>query len=191
MIGGQQRFTAIQRLLHWLMAVCILAMLFIGVGMVSTFMAKYLDARLRSTSRLASQFWSHGTDPPGGAPARYGTPPLPADLPEPIKLAAHLSHYALYALMIAYAAARHRGCCRQPPTRSCCSGACIFPDDPAAERQPALPALERAFLSGFPVLCRDPDTSRGGVLPRARPTRRRVRGNGVGVDPRRRVMPAE
>ena len=31
---------------------------------------------------------------------RYGAPPLPLDLPEPMKLAAHLSHYALYALMI-------------------------------------------------------------------------------------------
>jgi cytochrome b561 len=31
---------------------------------------------------------------------RYGAPPLPADLPEPMKLAAQLSHYALYALMI-------------------------------------------------------------------------------------------
>jgi len=30
-----------------------------------------------------------------------GAPALPADLPEPIKLAAKLSHYALYALMIA------------------------------------------------------------------------------------------
>ena len=36
------RFTALQRLLHWVMAVCILAMLFIGVGMVSTVMPKYL-----------------------------------------------------------------------------------------------------------------------------------------------------
>ena len=32
---------------------------------------------------------------------RYGAPPLPADLPEPMKLAAVGSHYALYALMIA------------------------------------------------------------------------------------------
>ena len=32
---------------------------------------------------------------------RFGAPPLPLDLPEPMKLAAHLSHYALYALMIA------------------------------------------------------------------------------------------
>ena len=31
---------------------------------------------------------------------RSGAPPLPPDLPEPMKLAAHLSHYALYILMI-------------------------------------------------------------------------------------------
>jgi cytochrome b561 len=93
MIGGRQRFTPLQRLLHWLMAVCILAMLFIGVGMVSTVMPKYLTlvsihkplgisilvlALVRLTVRL-----------------RYGTPSLPADLPEAMKLAAHLSHYAL------------------------------------------------------------------------------------------------
>ena len=32
------RFTDLQRSLHWLMAACILAMLFIGVGMNSTVM---------------------------------------------------------------------------------------------------------------------------------------------------------
>ena len=42
MIGLRQRFTPLQRLLHWLMAVCILAMIFIGVGMVSTITPKYL-----------------------------------------------------------------------------------------------------------------------------------------------------
>jgi cytochrome b561 len=93
-----QRFTGVQRLLHWLMAVCILAMLFIGVGMVSTVMPKYLTlvsihrplgiailvlALIRLVVRL-----------------RYGAPALPADLPEPMKLAAQLSHYALYLLMI-------------------------------------------------------------------------------------------
>src|SRR5262249_26077656 len=31
---------------------------------------------------------------------RYGAPPLPPDLPEPMKLAAQLSHYGLYILMI-------------------------------------------------------------------------------------------
>jgi cytochrome b561 len=94
-----QRFTPLQRALHWVMAVCILAMLFIGVGMVSTIAPKYLTlvsihkplgilililALIRLVARL-----------------RYGAPPLPLDLPEPMKLAAYLSHYALYALMIA------------------------------------------------------------------------------------------
>src|SRR6516164_3642387 len=42
MIGERQRFTPLQRSLHWLMALCILAMLFIGVGMVSSVKPKYL-----------------------------------------------------------------------------------------------------------------------------------------------------
>jgi cytochrome b561 len=98
MNGVRRRFTAPQRMLHWVMAVCILAMLFIGVGMVSTVMPKYLTlvsihkplgiailvlALVRLVVRLS-----------------YGAPSLPVDLPQPIKLAAHLSHYALYALMI-------------------------------------------------------------------------------------------
>jgi cytochrome b561 len=95
----RQRFTPTHRAIHWLMAVLILAMLFIGVGMVSTVTGKYLTlvsihkplgisililALLRIVVRL-----------------RSGVPPLPADLPEPMKLAAHLSHYVLYGLMIA------------------------------------------------------------------------------------------
>jgi cytochrome b561 len=98
MIGDRQRFTPLQRLLHWLMAVCILTMLFIGVGMVSTVKPKYLTLvsihkplgiaiLVLALVRLAVRL-------------RYGTPSLPADLPEPMKLAAQLSHYALYALMI-------------------------------------------------------------------------------------------
>jgi cytochrome b561 len=42
MMGRHRRFTAWQRVLHWLMAACILAMLFIGVGMVSTVRPIYL-----------------------------------------------------------------------------------------------------------------------------------------------------
>ena len=99
MTTDRHRFTPTQRVLHWLMAVCILAMLFIGVGMVSTVTPKYLTlvsihkplgiaililAMLRLVVRL-----------------RSGTPPLPADLPAPMKLGADLSHYALYTLMIA------------------------------------------------------------------------------------------
>ena len=98
MIAAGQCFTPLQRVLHWLMAVCILAMLFIGVGMVSTVMPKYLTLvsihkplgiaiLVLALVRLAVRL-------------RYGAPSLPADLPEPVKLAAQLSHYALYALMI-------------------------------------------------------------------------------------------
>ncbi len=98
MIGDRRRFTPLQRLLHWLMAVCILAMLFIGVGMVSTIMPRYLTLvsihkplgiaiLLLALVRLAVRL-------------RQGTPSLPADLPEPMKLAAQLSHYAFYVLMI-------------------------------------------------------------------------------------------
>jgi cytochrome b561 len=94
-----ERFTPLQRLLHWLMALCILAMLFIGVGMVSTAMPKYLTLvsihkplgiaiLVLVLIRLAVRL-------------RSGAPPLPADLPPPMKYAAELSHYALYALMIA------------------------------------------------------------------------------------------
>ena len=94
----RQRFTLLQRLLHWLMAACILAMLFIGVGMESTVLPKYLALisihkslgfviLVLALVRLAVRL-------------RSGAPPLPADLPAPMKLAAHLSHYALYGLMI-------------------------------------------------------------------------------------------
>ena len=98
MTGVQQRFTVAQRVVHWLMAVCILAMLFIGVGMVSTIMPKYLTLvsihkplgiaiAVLALFRLALRL-------------RYGAPALPLDMPEPMKLAAYLSHYAFYLLMI-------------------------------------------------------------------------------------------
>jgi cytochrome b561 len=98
MTTGRTRFTVPQRLLHWVMAICILSMLFIGVGMVSTVTSKYLTlvqihkplgiailvlALIRLTLRII-----------------YGAPALPADLPEPIKLAANLSQYIFYVLMI-------------------------------------------------------------------------------------------
>ena len=67
MIGDRQRFTPLQRLLHWLMAVCILAMLFIGVGMVSTTMPKYLP---RCDSQIARHRRSGArADPLGGTSA--------------------------------------------------------------------------------------------------------------------------
>jgi cytochrome b561 len=99
MMSRRARFSAPQRLLHWLMAVCILAMLFIGVGMVATVTPRYLTLvqihkplgmaiLLLALIRLALRF-------------RYGAPPLPAAMPEPMKLAAYLSHIIFYVLMIA------------------------------------------------------------------------------------------
>ena len=99
MNGVRLRFTPLQRVLHWFMALCILAMLFIGVGMVSTIRPIYLTLvsihkplgiaiLLLALIRLALRL-------------RYGAPPLPTELPEPMKLAAEGSHYVLYALMIA------------------------------------------------------------------------------------------
>ena len=93
------RFTGLQRALHWLMAACILAMFFIGVGMVSSIAPKYLPLiaihkslgaviLILALIRLAVRW-------------RYGAPPFPSSLPVPMKLAAELSHYILYTLMIA------------------------------------------------------------------------------------------
>ena len=98
MSNAHHRFAPIQRFLHWLMAACIIAMLFIGVGMVSTVAPTYLPLILIHKTlgvtllilvliRLALRL-------------HYGAPPLPADLPPPIKLGARLSHLALYGFMI-------------------------------------------------------------------------------------------
>lgn len=87
------------RLLHWLMALAVLAMLFIGAGMVSSVSARHLWllnlhkplgaailvlALLRIALRLAT-----------------GAPPLPAELPRAVRLAARVSHLLLYALLLA------------------------------------------------------------------------------------------
>ncbi|MEE7493497.1 cytochrome b [Methylobacterium oryzae] len=92
------RFNRPARLLHWTMAALILAMLLIGVAMVTS-LADYhalvalhrplgililLLAGLRLVNR-----W------------RHAPPPLPADLPGWQKRAAHGSHILLYGLMLA------------------------------------------------------------------------------------------
>lgn len=92
-------FSPVARVLHWLMAVMILSMLFIGVFMASSLGPSYhrlvslhrplgiailVLALLRLTYRL-----------------RHAPPPLPSDLPAVLKLAAKGSHILLYALMIA------------------------------------------------------------------------------------------
>ena len=93
------RFTALQRTLHWLMAAAILAMLFIGVAMVSTLQPRYwtlvsvhrplgILILLLVLLRLGLRSWR-------------GAPPLPADLSWSQVAAAKGSHVLLYALMIA------------------------------------------------------------------------------------------
>ncbi len=92
-------FSPTQRVLHWLMAICIIGMLFVGVAIASTASPDYpalltshktlgilllLLVLLRIAVRL-----------------RNGAPPLPADLPAPMKLGARLSHLAFYGLMLA------------------------------------------------------------------------------------------
>lgn len=99
MTARQGSFSPLQRVLHWLMAIMVLAMLFIGVAMVSTLKLSYLTliaihkplgaailvlALLRLGIRL-----------------RRGAPPLPSDLPSTQTIAAKLSHVVLYALLVA------------------------------------------------------------------------------------------
>ena len=94
-----RQFTAFSRLLHWVMAVLVVAMLFIGIGMVSTVSERYhllvsihkplgvailVLVVVRIVNRLLS-------------PA----PPLPPDMALWQRLAAKLFHVVLYALMLA------------------------------------------------------------------------------------------
>jgi cytochrome b561 len=93
------RFAFPARVLHWLMALVIVAMLFIGVGMISTASPAYplllawhrplgiaivVLALVRLVVRLT-----------------HAAPALPADLPAFLVLAARASHYLLYAAMFA------------------------------------------------------------------------------------------
>lgn len=92
-------FSLPARILHWLMAVLVLAMLFIGVGMVASVSERHQ--------------WLIGLHKPLGIAIlilvllrlyvrwRYPAPPLPADLPTWQRMGAYLSHWVLYALMLA------------------------------------------------------------------------------------------
>jgi cytochrome b561 len=97
-MSAGRRFTPTQRALHWLMAMMVIAMLFIGIGMVSTLAPGYLTlvsihkplgiailvlALIRLVIRLKS-----------------GAPPLPRDLPALQAIGAKASHLLLYGLLI-------------------------------------------------------------------------------------------
>lgn len=92
-------FHPLARLLHWTMALLILAMLFVGAGMVTTVSTRHewllaIHRPLGATLlvlviiRLAVRL-------------RFRPPALPADMPPLMQFVAHASHWALYGLMIA------------------------------------------------------------------------------------------
>jgi cytochrome b561 len=91
-------FPLTSRLLHWLMAVMILAMLFIGIGMVSsqtayqTLVSIHRPLGIAVLVVVALRLINRLINPP---------PPLPRGIPPSLRLAAHATHIALYALMFA------------------------------------------------------------------------------------------
>ena len=94
--GPPERFNLLAQLLHWTMAAAILAMLFIGVAMMTslTWRPRLLDMHqplgiailLLAIVRLVNRL-------------RHGAPALPADIPRWQVQAAKASHLVLYALM--------------------------------------------------------------------------------------------
>lgn len=92
------RFPWPARLLHWLMAVLILAMLFIGIAMVSSLSEYHRLVSIHKplgiailvlvAIRLAYRL-------------RHPAPPLPAGMPGWLRFVAHASHWLLYTLMFA------------------------------------------------------------------------------------------
>ena len=99
MTTERDRFSATQRVLHWLMAIMVLTMLFIGVSMVLTLKPAFLTLisihKPLGIAILALAVLRLGVR------LRLGTPPLPDDFSRIQALAAKLSHVALYALLIA------------------------------------------------------------------------------------------
>jgi len=93
-----ERFPIFSRLLHWTMAVLILAMLFVGVAMVSSLsdyhrlVAIHRPIGILILALVAIRLVYRLIDPP---------PPLPAYMPPLLRFAALASHVLLYALMFA------------------------------------------------------------------------------------------
>lgn len=92
------RFSGAQRLLHWTMAAGIVAMLFIGVGMLSTVAPSYVP--LVATHKTLGMALFALVLVRLVLRVVLGAPPLPADLPAMMRFGAILSHWGLYGLMI-------------------------------------------------------------------------------------------
>ena len=94
----QARFPAVSRLLHWIMAPMIVAMLFIGVGMAASVSPRYdLLVSIHRPLGIAIlvlciiRIVNRLVNPP---------PELPDTLPSRQRFAAKASHIVLYALML-------------------------------------------------------------------------------------------
>jgi cytochrome b561 len=91
-------FPILSRLLHWIMAVMVLAMLFIGVAMVGSLsdyhrlVAIHRPLGVLILVLVAIRLVNRLIRPP---------PPLPAGMPAVLRLAARASHWLLYGLMVA------------------------------------------------------------------------------------------
>jgi cytochrome b561 len=91
-------FTLLSRTLHWTMAVMVLAMLFIGIGMVAslydyhTLISIHKPLGVLVLVLVAIRLVNRLLNPP---------PPLPEGMPGLLRFAAHGSHVLLYALMFA------------------------------------------------------------------------------------------
>jgi cytochrome b561 len=93
----QARFPATSRWLHWVMAVMVLTMLFIGIGMVASVSERYhVLVSMHKPLGIAIlilvivRFINRLINPP---------PPLPDTMPHWQRVAAKASHFLLYALM--------------------------------------------------------------------------------------------
>jgi len=97
-MSRSNRFPAVSHALHWAMAAMILAMLFIGVGMVTSpgdyhrLVTVHRPLGAAILVLVAVRLLNRRFNPP---------PPLPGDMPLWMKAAAHGSHVALYGLMFA------------------------------------------------------------------------------------------
>ena len=97
-MNGTQRFPFVSRALHWLMALLVLAMLFIGIAMVASvsdyakLVAVHQPLGAAILVLVAIRLVNRLVNPP---------PPLPDWMPPWQRFVAHASHWVLYALMFA------------------------------------------------------------------------------------------
>jgi cytochrome b561 len=97
-IAQARPFPLLSRILHWTMAVLIVAMLFIGIGMVSsvaeyhTLISIHRPLGILILILVAIRLINRLLNPP---------PPLPSGMPGLLRFAAVGSHVALYVLMFA------------------------------------------------------------------------------------------